>query len=238
MRILGAVAAILMSMGCGDSTQPTPVAPSSADPPTPAPAPAPVPDPTARYRVTFDATWSATTHPANGFPSNPHFSDLVGATHERGFHLWEDGSIASNGIEAMAELGATTPLDDEIERAIANGRAEHLLLGGGIALSPGTVVLDFDVSIDRPSVTLVSMLAPSPDWFVGVNDLDLLEEGDWIDELVIGLAPYDAGTDSGSRYSSADRDTVPREPIAHITTAPLAANGTVLPVGTFTFRRQ
>ena len=34
----------------------------------------------ARYRVTFQATWSAETHPTN-FPANPHFSGLVGATH-------------------------------------------------------------------------------------------------------------------------------------------------------------
>ena len=27
----------------------------------------------ARYRVTFQATWSAATHPTN-FPGNPHFS--------------------------------------------------------------------------------------------------------------------------------------------------------------------
>ncbi len=138
----------------------------------------------------------------------------------------------------MAELGAKTPLDDEIERAITNARAEHLLSGGGIARSPGVVSLDFDISLDYPGVSLVSMLAPSPDWFVGVSDLSLLEDGDWIDELVIELDPYDAGTDSGASFDSPDRDTAPREPIAHITTPPLASNGTVAPVGTFTFRRQ
>ena len=30
----------------------------------------------ARYRVTFEAGWSAASHP-EGFPGNPHFSGLV-----------------------------------------------------------------------------------------------------------------------------------------------------------------
>ena len=82
------------------------------------------------------------------------------------------------------------------------------------------------------------MLAPSPDWFVGVSDRSLLEDGGWVDELTIELEGYDAGTDSGSTFNSRDRDTVPREPIAHITPPPLAQNGIAPPVGTFTFRRQ
>jgi hypothetical protein len=40
--------------------------------------PDPVPD--ARYRLTFNATWSAQTHP-NDFPPSPHFSGLIGMTH-------------------------------------------------------------------------------------------------------------------------------------------------------------
>ena len=196
-----------------------------------------MPDATAQYTVTFDATWSAATHP-NMFPGNPHFSGLIGGTHESGLVIWEGGAIASNGIESMAERGAKTPLDDEIQQAIAAGRAENLLSGGDIPLSPGTVSLDFDISVDHPSVTLVSMIAPSPDWFVGVHDLSLMADGDWVDELVVDLAPYDAGTDSGETYNSSDRDTVPRAPISMITSAPLASGGVAPPLGTFTFRRR
>lgn len=226
-----ALAAVVLSAGCSDAPQPTPVSPSPADPP------APTPDSTAHYRVTFDATWSLATHP-NMFPGDPHFSGLIGATHLPGFRLWREDAVASGGIEAMAERGAKSPLDDEIERAIQNTRAEHLLSGGVIARSPGAVSLDFDISLDQPSVTLVSMLAPSPDWFVGVSGLSLLVDGDWVQELTIDLEVYDAGTDSGSTFTARDRETVPREPIAHITTPPLARNGIAPPVGTFTFRRR
>ncbi len=229
-RILAA--ALLLAAGCGDSgpTATTPMPPV-------APAPPPTPDATASYVVTFAATWSAATHP-NMFPSNPHFSGLIGATHRAGIRFWSPGAIATNGIEAMAELGSKTPLDIGIGRAIDNGNAEHLLSGDGIARSPGNVTLAFDISVEHPFVTLVSMVAPSPDWFVGVSEMSLFENGDWAAEIVVELQPYDAGTDSGNTYNAPDRDTVPRIPIAHLEGAPLAVGGIVAPVGTFTFRRQ
>ena len=88
---------------------------------------------TATYRVTFDATWSAVTHPED-FPPGPHFSSLVGATHDATAALWTPGALASEGIESMAETGATTLLAAEAEALIANGQAGSVLLGGSIPL--------------------------------------------------------------------------------------------------------
>ena len=64
-----------------------------------------------------------------------------------------------------------------------------------------------------------------------------IEGGDWAGERLVTLYSYDAGTDSGASYRSPDFDTQPREPVARIDGAPLAMNGSVAPVGTFTFRR-
>jgi hypothetical protein len=47
----------------------------------------------------------------------------------------------------MAERGQTTPLESEIEATIQAGMAENLLSGGGLAASPGSVELTFDVSV-------------------------------------------------------------------------------------------
>ena len=149
--------------------------------------------------VVFASTWSANTHPAS-FPANPHFSGLIGGTHGDNVTFWAEGSLASDGIKNMAELGSKTPLDSEVEAAIQAGTADGLLSGGGILLSPGSVELTFDVNVDFPLVTLVSMVAPSPDWFVGVSSLSLLEEGSWVSSLAVQLFAYDAGTDSGVIY--------------------------------------
>src|SRR5262245_57091294 len=90
---------------------------------------------TAQYTVTFDATWSQATHPSM-FPPGPHWSPLVGGTHSAPVSFWGPGQIASQGIEDMAEMGATTPLANEVSAAITAGTAHSIILGGGIGPPP------------------------------------------------------------------------------------------------------
>jgi hypothetical protein len=117
-------------------------------------------------------------------------------------------------------------------------RRACILAGNGLDRSPGTVSLSFEVTRSHPLVTLVTMVAPSPDWFVGVHDLNLIQNGDWVSSLTVDLDPYDAGTDSGTTYQSPDRETNPRQTIQRITGAPFAVNGTVAKLGTYTFQRR
>jgi hypothetical protein len=163
---------------------------------------------------------------------------LIGGTHNDRVRFWEEGGIATEGIRRMAELGSQTPLDQEVTAAISAGNAQQALRGGGIDPSPGEASIEFEISRDFPRVTLVSMLAPSPDWFVGVSALSLLENNDWVAERTIELFPYDAGTDRGRTYLSPDQVTNPRQPITRINSRPLLVGGVVPPVGTFTFRRR
>ena len=188
----------------------------------------------ATYEVTFTATWSAETH-STDFPSNPHFSGLIGGTHNSTVTFWETGSTASDGIKAMAELGSKSSLRSEVQAAITAGRAEHVLSGGGIGNSPGVARLTFQISEDYPLVTLTSMLAPSPDWFVGVNSQSLRSATGWENSVTVELFVYDAGTDSGTRYTSPNQATNPRENIARLTGDPFSYNGQVRSVGTFVF---
>ena len=189
--------------------------------------------PTAQYTVTFAAAWSQATHPT-GFPPGPHWSPIVGGTHNASVSFWNAGQVASQGIEDMAELGATTPLANEVNAAITAGTAASVVLGGGISPSPGSTSVSFTINHDFPLVTLVSMIAPSPDWFVGVSGLPLLENGDWVHEKSVTLWLYDAGTDGGTNYTSPNQDTNPQDSIALHTTLP-GYNG--VPMGTLTFTR-
>lgn len=227
IRIAAALCACAMVAACGAAT----TAPSAVPPPVPSASPAAA---RARYIVTFDATWHESTHAA---PPNPHFSGLIGGTHREAVRFWEEGGIASEGMKRMAEIGAQSPLDEEVVAAMAAGTAEALLAGGNVRGSPGSTQLEFEVSLGFPLVTLVTMVAPSPDWFVGVSALSLFENGDWVREKEVPLTPWDAGTDSGATFLSADRPTRPRQPISRITTPPLAVGGVAAPLGRFTFRR-
>ena len=211
---------------------------SGPDAPTPVESLAPRPSPTAtaRYRVTFEATWDGNTHPTD-IPPNPHFSGLIGGTHGAMVSFWQAGGLATEGIQLMAERGRQTPLDLEVGAAIAAGTAQHVLTGEDVPNSPGSTSLEFEVSLDFSLVTLVTMVAPSPDWFVGVSGLSLLEDGDWVAEKSVELFPYDAGTDSGATFQSPNEVTNPPEPIHRLTGAPVAVGNTVPPMGRFVFRR-
>jgi hypothetical protein len=232
IAIAGAVLGVLAA--CGGSDGMSPAAPSAG-----MPAPTSQPTPTAvlaRYRVTFESLWSRDEHPVD-FPGDAHFSRLVGGTHSSRARFWMPGGAASAGIQAMAERGRTSPLDAEVQAAIMAGTAYSLILGGAIDRTPGEATAEFEIQRDNPLVSLVSMVAPSPDWFVGVDSLSLVERGDWVAEKQATLYPWDAGTDSGVTYAAADLVTQPRGVIHRLEGHPVSQGGRVEPFGTFRFRR-
>lgn len=194
------------------------------------------PESAVSYRVTFASTWSAQTHP-EGFPASAHYSGLHGATHHAGWSLWRSGGTATPGIERMAERGKSSPLKDEIRDAIRAGDAGMEIRGDGLKRSPGSLSVDFRITRDFPLVSLVAMLAPSPDWFVGVAALGLCQDAAWVAERRVELFAHDAGTDSGRSYEAPDADTQPREPIRRIEASPFLVARELRAVGTLTFKR-
>lgn len=59
-------------------------------------------------------------------------------------------------------------------------------------------------------------IVPSPDWFVGVDSLDLCEGGRWKEQVVLDLYPHDAGTDSGFTFSSPNFATIPQDTVTEV----------------------
>ncbi len=185
----------------------------------------------ATYELKFTKLWTPESHPTD-FPSNPHFSGMIGATHTPEVSFWELGGLASQGVENVAEAGSKTAMQNEVTAAIADGTAGSLLNYFGISGSLVTRIETFEIRESFPLVTIISMLAPSPDWFVGISGVDL-HESDWTPSAHFDLFPYDAGTDSGSTFTSPNQATVPPEPIHLLETYPFAGTG---PVATFRLR--
>jgi hypothetical protein len=194
------------------------------------------PEKSARYRVTWTSTWSAETHPTDFPGAGAHFTGLIGAAHNDQVALWERGGLASPGIKSMAETGSKGALTSEVNAAITAGTTASLLSGSGIS-TPDQTTLEFDLTTDHPLVSLVCMVAPSPDWFVGVHGMSLFENGRWLETRTIALDSYDAGTDSGLSYRSPNEVTNPPVGISRLTGAPLDVEGQIRPLGTFTFQR-
>ena len=167
----------------------------------------------ATYQVTFQGTWTTAATPG-GLPGSAHFSPLIGATHNDRVTFWEVGGRASPGVEDVAELGQTSAFKSQINASDHAGAVIERGLGSG-----GTpeVSVEFETTKDRPLVTLLSMIAPSPDWFVGVSGLSLLDaRGRWHSRLEVALFPYDAGTENGTGFSLSNPATVPQGAIASI----------------------
>ena len=190
---------------------------------------------TVDYRLTFTATWSESTHPTN-FPSNPHFSPLIGATHNDQVSFWEPGTLASTGTSQVAETGGTTIFNQELQSAITAGHALATLGSGGL-LSPGNKSFTFTADRDYPLLTIITMIAPSPDWFVGLHGYDLIQSDTWIDNVTIPLFVYDAGTDSGTTYRSQNQKTLPPELVERRNDIHFAPGGILTAVGSIELQK-
>src|SRR5688572_11839289 len=170
----------------------------------------------AEYELTFTSSWSAATHPLEypeaGAFSGPHFSGVIGATHDGGYHIIRNGEMPTPGLERLSEEGKHAPLDDEIRAQITSGRAGVLFESGPVKDFSMPVTTRFRVDANHPMVSFVAMIAPSPDWFTGAADVALHENGAWVAEKTIELAAWDSGGDDGMTYKADDRDTNPKKP--------------------------
>lgn len=179
----------------------------------------------ATYTITFQANWNNSNFTTN-FPStsNPHFSGLIGTTHNDSIVFWNDTIKASTGVKNVAELGDKSAFITEINTAKANKSAEYILNDnkGAAIQGVGKTSLQFKINQTHSLVTLISMVAPSPDWFVGVHDLELYNNinSEWIPSATINLEVYDAGTDSGTTFSAANIATNPAVSITLLTSEP------------------
>ena len=171
----------------------------------------------ATYTVTFTGKFAGAALASGvSVPSGEHFTTLIGAVHNGSVTFWSDGGTASAGIESMAEVGGTSTFKSEINAAMPNALAviEQSIASGGTA----TATVDITLTTDHPLVTLTSMVAPSPDWFVGVSELSLRNTADdgWQQSLTVDLFPYDAGTEEGTEFSLTNDATSPQGTIASI----------------------
>lgn len=182
-----------------------------------------------KYRVDVNNTWNSQS-PA--WPDqDAHFSWIGGATHNANVKFWETGTLASPGIDLMSITGLTTELIAEIQIQIEQRGAQNLIdqkhwfCPDGITHSNcGDLSFETLVTKEFPLISLVSMLGPSPDWFIGVESLSMVDNnGTFIPRIVYELLPYDAGILSDNSVIASDccdREplSVPQENIHLITT--------------------
>ena len=231
---------LAVGTACGGGEQPAQGA-MAGDTTMQAEAAMPVVQP-ATYTVIVKSRWTRENHPfeypSAGALSGPHFSGVIGASHDTSYTLFAEGRAPTPGLENLSEQGKHGPLDDEIRAAITAGSAGALFESGPLRNFTDSIVTTVSVDAAHPLVSLVAMVAPSPDWFTGVAAVNLLENGAWVGERTLELRAWDSGGDDGTTYKAADRDTDPKRPTSQAATPHFVVNGAAVPVGSVTFIRN
>ena len=164
------------------------------------------------YDVQFEGNWTTQSTPG-GVVGGAHFTTLIGAVHSGEVTFWEVGGMATRGVELVAELGSISQFRSEVQASTHTKSVIQAGIGGG---GTGTASFTITVSPTHPEVTLLSMIGPSPDWFVGISDESLLDGTQWRQTHVVDLFPYDAGTEEGTEFVLSNAATSPQETITSI----------------------
>ena len=197
----------------------------------------------ATYTVTVTPLWLPTNFPVDypqpGIFTGPHFSGVIGASHSERFTLFKLGNPPSAGLERLSEMGKHDPLDAEIKAAIGNGGVGALFESDpNKELPTKTQVFTIAVDAKHPLVSMAQMIAPSPDWFAGVANVNLMDGGKFVAEKTVDEMAYDSGGDDGTSYTATDLDASPKKPTSMASSKHFAVNGKAMPVARVTFKRN
>ncbi len=192
----------------------------------------------ATYLVTFTPSFTEENYPDN-YPSGAMFSGMVVAVHDEDKAIFQPGTLASNSLRLFAEEGDSADLVSDLRMAGDEDSVDFFVSTFPQSEGPTTPQsITVTIDPDHTSISFVSSLLPSPDWFVGINSVSMIESSNSLfDELTVNVVAYDAGTDSGTTYESGDMPTTPQDPIRLIDTPPLAG-GIGAVIGTLRFERN
>ncbi len=121
-----------------------------------------------------------------------YFTPILSAAHDVNTHLFMAGSAASSNLQMMAEGGNISGLSSDVQ-AVSGDVVENPADG---LLAPGaSVSFNMMTNNSNTQLTLVTMLLPTNDGFVGLDSLEL--------PTVAGtytyyLNAYDAGTEANN----------------------------------------
>jgi len=119
-----------------------------------------------------------------------YFTPLLAATHDSDTHLFQPGTMASANLQAMAEGGDISGLISDL--AVVNANVSENPAAG--LLAPGSTAMTIiNSGAGNSYFSLVAMLLPTNDGFVGIDALSLPNiPGTY----TYYLNAYDAGTEA------------------------------------------
>lgn len=142
-------------------------------------------DSLAVYKVTLEGHWSREFFPKHYPEVRPpaHFSKTFGVSHSTNFSLFKIDTIASAGLKEFCETTDT----DEFE----NGEINSQLVFDEFTIPKLSDPMDqvesrLFVQSNNSMVSLITKLIPSPDWFIGLDSLQVRQ----FLEFILLLSPF------------------------------------------------
>lgn len=194
------------------------------------------------YSCNMTNLWTSARHPIQyPFPEGPegimaHWTVPVLATHSEDYVMWAPGVLSTRGVERVAEAGITIDLRNEILDQQDLGNAGPFVRGSDSdTLNRDDTGQDFDDLMVMPGMSLLSsitMVAPSPDWFTGLYNFDMVNQntGTYYDSFSVETYPWSSGTELGDEYRIRNEDRDPPIPVYQLSesTPPATTNGVLL----------
>lgn len=156
--------------------------------------------------------------PDTGLVFSPPFS----ISHSHRVSVLTPRGYASEGIQTIAEKGDFSVLRKAaMGLRMSNHGVRDIKFAGGPTLPGKKTKLTLRVNCRHSFITVVAMVAPSPDWIVFVANVPLFRNGRFVNKRSGPLFAYDAGTDSGGNFTNPGDTSldVPTDPPVNI--APL-----------------
>jgi len=167
------------------------------------------------YKVSQTSEYWVSNY-GTALPADPHYSGMVLAMHTAQYTMKAVNMAATAGVQSIAETGNSTTLQNEITASSAAMGSTKVpptnLTGQATKLGFADFMMEADSNF--PHVSLMTMIAPSPDWFAFGSAM-LFENGAF-QTKAIDVYAYDAGTDSGTSYTSANNETSPKGTITEL----------------------
>ncbi|MCA8836984.1 MAG: spondin domain-containing protein [Proteobacteria bacterium] len=191
------------------------------------------------YTVTITTTWSAAN---NGvLPTGATIGPIFGTFHNRTFFMWQPGSLANDALASYINTDVWKSVFDYIFNNARTGATKAFI---DVSMRPvgasATQSIPVTTNCGSPLATFIAKVGPSPDWFIGISRVSLLDaNGQFRNNAEFPLYMYDAGTNSGTDFTSAAIPTDPPTPIVRLVGNPtigLQAGQEQVGTAVFTFR--
>jgi len=166
------------------------------------------------YKLQLDTFWSEQVFPKQYPQWRPpaQWSKSVGYSHQESFSLFSLGTLVDEGVRQFVETGSSEVLD----QSSSNRTFLDAILAPPIVQGVGNTSTNVFVDGNHSMISVITKIVPSPDWFIGLDSLNLCQEGRFIQSFNTEAFPLDAGTDNGFTFTSPNWETEPRAEVFQI----------------------